>query len=149
MKAFLKLITPLFLFTLGWAPASVAQPGPKKKEQIEALRMGFLTQKLDLTGKEAQQFWPVYNEYQDKLEALRKTRKKELRAEPGTLDQITDQEAEQIIDAELQLKAKEVELNKTYFEKFKQVLPIKKVLKLMRAEEEFKRELLKQLKDKN
>jgi hypothetical protein len=53
------------------------------------------------------------------------------------------------VDAELQLKAKEVELNKTYFEKFKQVLPIKKVLKLMHAEEAFKKELLKQLKDKN
>jgi hypothetical protein len=62
---------------------------------------------------------------------------------------MTDQEAAQLVDAELQLKAKEVELNKTYFEKFKQVLPIKKVLKLMHAEEAFKKELLKQLKDKN
>ena len=111
--------------------------------------MAFITNKLELTGKEAQQFWPVYNEYQDKLEALRKTRKMEIRQESGKLETITDQEAEQIIEAELGLRAKEVELNKTYFAKFKQVLSAKKVLKLMRAEEEFKKELIKQLKDKN
>jgi Spy/CpxP family protein refolding chaperone len=149
MKKILQNIFILFFIFLVIPEQAPAQPGPKKKEQIEALRMGFITQKLELTGKEAQQFWPIYNEYQDKLEALRKTRRKELRAENGNLDQMTDQEAAQLVDAELQLKAKEVELNKTYFEKFKQVLPIKKVLKLMHAEEAFKKELLKQLKDKN
>jgi hypothetical protein len=30
-----------------------------------------LTQKLNLTTKEAQLFWPVYNEYLDKIEALK------------------------------------------------------------------------------
>lgn len=149
MKEFLKIFFILILLFSSGLPKATAQPGPKKKEQIEALRMGFLTQKLDLTGKEAQQFWPVYNEYQDKLEALRRTRKKELRQEPVSLDGLSEQEAAQIIDAELQLKTREVELNKTYYDKFRQVLPVLKVLKLMRAEEEFKRELLKQLKDKN
>lgn len=149
MKELLKItLSFLLLFSIGWQ-SGLAQPNPKKKEQIEALRMGFLTQKLELTGKEAQQFWPVYNEYQDKLEALRKSRKKELRQEINAGEPLTDQEASQIIDAELQLKAREVELNKIYYDKFKQILPVKKVLRLMRAEEEFKRELLKQLKDKN
>ena len=149
MKILKIITTAIFLFLLCSSQIIFAQPGGKKKEQIEALRMAFITNKLELTGKEAQQFWPVYNEYQDKLEALRKTRKMEIRQESGKLETITDQEAEQIIEAELGLRAKEVELNKTYFAKFKQVLSAKKVLKLMRAEEEFKKELIKQLKDKN
>ena len=149
MKILKIITTAIFLFLLCCSQIIFAQPGGKKKEQIEALRMAFITNKLELTGKEAQQFWPVYNEYQDKLEALRKTRKMEIRQESGKLETITDQEAEQIIEAELGLRAKEVELNKIDFAKFKQVLSAKKVLKLMRAEEEFKKELIKQLKDKN
>jgi Tfp pilus assembly protein PilZ len=37
-----------------------------KKETIESFKVAFITQKLNLTTKEAQLFWPVYNEYLDK-----------------------------------------------------------------------------------
>jgi hypothetical protein len=50
------------------------------------------------------------------------------------------------VSAELSLKQREYELYKEYFEKFKKVLPIKKVALLRRAEEEFKKELIKNIK---
>ena len=43
---------------------------------------------------------------------------------------------------------KEFEIYRDYYEKFKKVLPIKKVAKLRRAEEDFKKELLKQIQGK-
>ena len=36
-----------------------------KEEQIKTLRIGFITKSLNLTSQEAQQFWPIYNEYSD------------------------------------------------------------------------------------
>ena len=46
----------------------------ERKENIEAMKIGFLTKKLDLTPEEAQKFWPVYNQYSDKMKELRKRR---------------------------------------------------------------------------
>ena len=47
-------------------PTPPTPPEPPKKEKMEAMRVGFITQKLDLTSEEAQKFWPVYNEFQKK-----------------------------------------------------------------------------------
>jgi hypothetical protein len=62
---------------------------------------------------------------------------------------MTDQEAELFIDNETDFKVNEANLQKQYYTRFKQSLPIKKVALLIKAEDDFKRELLKQLKDKN
>ena len=42
----------------------------KKKEQIKAQKVAFITDKLQLTVEEAQQFWPVYNELDKKSEDI-------------------------------------------------------------------------------
>ena len=114
-----------------------------KKEKIEALRVAFITQKLNLTADESQKFWPVYNEYQDKLKALRK----EFRNQPTAFS--TDKEAQDYLDAELLLKQREFSLYKEYYDKIKKTIPVKKVAELRQAEEDFKKELLKQLQGKS
>lgn len=124
-----------------------AQTKTDKKEQIASFRVAFITKELNLSSKEAQLFWPVYNEYQDKLEALRTSRRKENKK--LSAETMTDQEAEQFIENETDFKVNEANLQKQYYTRFKQSLPVKKVAMLIKAEEDFKRELLKQLKDKN
>lgn len=141
----------LFLMLLMMILSAAAQPGKNpKRERIEALRVSFLTNRLELTPREAQSFWPLYNEYQDKLDLERKSRRlelKELKQKDGTT--ITEADANKLIDSELAFHAKEAVLMKQYYEQFRKVLPATKVVMLLRAEEEFKRELLKQLKDRN
>jgi hypothetical protein len=114
-----------------------------KREKIEALRVAFITQKLNFTADESQKFWPVYNEYQDKL----RTSRKEFRNQPNTF--VNDKDAQEYIDAELLLKQREFNLYKEYYEKIKKTIPIKKVAELRQAEEDFKKELLKQLQGKS
>jgi hypothetical protein len=121
--------------------ASFAQGG--KREKIEALRVAFITQQLNITADESQKFWPVYNEYQDKVKAARK----EFKAIPTTF--ATDKEAQDFLDAELLFKQRELSLYKEYYDKFKKILPLKKVALLRQAEEDFKKELLKQLQGKS
>ena len=60
------------------AAAVVAQPKmgdradlEKKKEKIEAIKVAYLTEELELTVAESQAFWPVYNERQNKEHELR------------------------------------------------------------------------------
>ena len=139
-------MTCLSILLLLLAISSHAQED--KREKIEAMKISFLTQKIDLSSKEAQVFWPIYNDYSDKLQALRKQKRKEQKSTRNDIDAMSDADVEQLIDTEIQLKIQEAELAKEYHSKYKQVIGAKKVAKLYRAEEDFKRELLKQLQNK-
>ena len=44
--------------------ANDAETLEKKKEKIEAMKVAYLTNELELTVEESQAFWPVYNELQ-------------------------------------------------------------------------------------
>ena len=142
MKLFNKYIYVfLFAFT---GMVALAQPG-SKKDKIEALRVNFIGQKVNFTSQEAQLFWPLYDEYNDKLDYVRKSFRQQF-VKTVDVTTMTDKEAEAFLNAELSLKQREYELYKEYFERFKKVLPIKKVALLRRAEEEFKKELIKNIK---
>ncbi len=117
-----------------------------KKDKIDALRAAFISKKVNFTPAESQAFWPLYNEMSDKLDAARKTFKLQYNLKTN-FDFATDKEAEAYLAAELNLKQKEFELYKEYYEKFKKILPVKKVSAVRRAEEDFKKELIKIVKE--
>ncbi|HZG01715.1 MAG TPA: Spy/CpxP family protein refolding chaperone, partial [Chitinophagales bacterium] len=119
-----------------------------RKEKIEALKIGFITQELDLTPDEAQKFWPVYNRYEDELKALRKSRKTEMMNMRLNIDSLSDAEVSKAIDNELSFQQQEVELRKKYVSEFRKVLPTKKVARLLRAEQQFKLKLLQEVRDR-
>jgi len=39
--------------------------------RLEALKIGYITKKLNLTPEEAQKFWPVYNQYAAEIKKVR------------------------------------------------------------------------------
>ncbi len=63
----------MFLFT-GLLLTAGAQDPPGKERigsRIEALKIAFLTNKLNLSTEEAQRFWPVYNQYTREIRQVR------------------------------------------------------------------------------
>src|ERR1035437_151533 len=120
----------------------------EKKENIEAQKVAFITKKVELTPEEAQQFWPVYNQYQGKLQELRKKRRQDIKEAKENFEAMTDKDVEQLVDDEIVFRQKELDIQKEFHSKFKTLLPIKKVAKLYQAEEQFKRYLLNELKDR-
>jgi hypothetical protein len=62
-------------------------------------------------------------------------------------DEMSDAEIEKAVDGEIAFRQAELDIQKKYHPQFKKVLPIRKVGRLYRAEEEFKRELLNKLQD--
>ncbi len=124
--------------------AALAQP-TSKRDKIEALRVSFINQKVDFTSQEAQLFWPLYNEYNDKMSLLKKTFRQQFKNNTA-IDFVTDKDAELYLLAELTTKQKELDLYKEYYDKFKKVMPIKKVALLRKAEDDFKKELIKNIK---
>jgi hypothetical protein len=122
-------------------------PTQKKKDMIEAQKVAYITQQLNLTPKESQAFWPVYNEYQNKLRELNKTHRSKMQLY-ATLENPTEKQAEEIVDAQIIHEQNMLDLKKAYLIQFKAALPEVKIVKLYKAEADFKKFLLKQLKEK-
>lgn len=120
-----------------------------RREKVEAMKIGYITQQLELTPEEAQRFWPVYNQYTEKERALRKTHRAENKEAAENIDKMSDKEIEAMVDNEIIYRQKDLDLQKEYHKQFKAVLPPRKVAKLYRAEEMFKRELVRKLQEGN
>lgn len=145
----LKLAIALLLFFITTVKAQPGDmPGEKGKEKIKAMKIGFLTERLNLSSDEATKFWPVYNGFQKETEDLRKNRKIERREAREEFDAMSDKDAEKLIDDEIAFRQRELDVVKKYHAQFKQVLPPKKVALLYKAEEDFKRELLERIRNR-
>jgi hypothetical protein len=63
-----------YIFTLLFFIGSfqlVTQAQQRDGERLEALKVAYLTKKLNLNTEEAKKFWPVYNEYMTDLKKVR------------------------------------------------------------------------------
>ena len=145
MKRIKLIALVVTLFYLG----SNAQPdgrkhGEQKDDKIQSMKIGFITQRLDLTPEESQKFWPVFNQFENEMKALRENRKDG----PPDIDSMNDKDVEKFVDDELVRRQKELDLLKKYQAQFKTVLPIRKVAKLYSAQEDFKRELIRRIQER-
>ena len=123
---------------------ALAQRQRGRSEEIEAYKIGFLTQKLELSAAEAKIFWPIYTAWQKEQTDLRKERMQKMISfrNIAEIDDLSDNEVQSLITNDFTLKQRELDLEKKYYFKLKSSLPIKTVGKFYRAQEAFKRELL-------
>jgi hypothetical protein len=127
----------------------MAQPGHNadRQEKIEAFKRTYITMKLDLNTEEAEKFWPVYNEYQDALQQLRKEHAPPMEGAKMPED-MTEEELEALLQDFFDVEQQRLDLRFEYTEKFREVLPLVKVVKLGMVEGEFKRELMEKFSEK-
>lgn len=145
----MKRIILIYVLVLGLAVSLKAQQPPppqppQDKGKIDALKVAFITKRLDLSPDEAERFWPVYNKYEDEKDAIRESTIGQYKEDKKPIDNMSDADAEKMINDFIAFRSKDLDLMKKYVLEFKKVLPIKKVAKLVTAEEHFKKMLLKQ-----
>jgi len=121
----------------------------ERMNNLRAQKIAFITQRMNLTPDEAQVFWPIYNELSQKKDALNKRRKEITFELKNNKDNYSDAEKEKLADEYINLKLKDANLDLEYYEKFKKVLSIEKVLRLFQAELAFKGYLLNKIKHQN
>lgn len=131
---FLSLLVILANFS------ATAQPG-ERKEKMEAFRVAFFTEKLNLTPEEAKNFWPIMDEYRDARQKLHGQL-----YDDKDIDSMTDAEVEQFINRSVEFDQKELDLKKDFLFKMRKVLPARKVARLQGIERDFKEELLKKIR---
>jgi len=117
-------------------------------EKIKSLKVAFITEKLDLSSKEAEAFWPVYNDYEEKRNALRKKERTQIRSKLKNSDELSENESKDLLEKYLRFEEEEEELDKAFLNDVNKVISAKKTLLLLRSEHEFKRQLIQQYRKK-
>src|SRR4051812_46823678 len=110
----------IILFLLALSPNVIAQDespdpqpvDPKVREKMEAARIALITNRLGLTPEQAEKFWPVYREFAQKRQEIRKEFRQAQRGlDPSNPD---PKKQEALVNLGLQLKQKELNLEKDY-----------------------------------
>lgn len=113
-------------------------------DKLKALKVAYLTEHLNLTQSEAQQFWPIYNAFEEKEREFRRNHfmeRKNLEWED-----LTEEDAQKLIDDFTRKENEMHQHRQKFIDDLRKVLPAKKIILLKKAEEDFKREILEQYK---
>ncbi|MEX0288594.1 MAG: hypothetical protein AB3N14_05745 [Flavobacteriaceae bacterium] len=124
---------------------SQQRPG---REKIKTLKVAFITERLNLSSKEAQTFWPVYNEHEEKIAAMQQRERKEIRSKMRDFNSLSESEARSLLNQLIELQTEKHQLNIAYIKKMSDIISPKKTFLLIKAEEDFKKRLLRQIQQR-
>ncbi len=138
----LRMIVFSLLF-ISFSFSSMAQRGAAKRERIQALKVAFITEELQLTSEQAKVFWPVYDQLEEELSALRRQSNRQ-----PDLSAASDKEIENWVLNKLDLEAQQAALKKTYIGRFKEIITWQQIATLLQVEKRFKKELLQRIQER-
>lgn len=145
MKKYYYILLLCLLFTGFTADAQRNRPKPG---QVEAQKTAFITNALDLSSEEAQQFWPIYNASEKRMESIRKEQRQALMKVRLNGGSMSDSDANELLDNITLWEQSTLDERKRLVNELKGVVSPQKILKLKRAEEEFKRRLLQAMQNR-
>jgi len=147
MSKFLSFLSILLLYTsLVVAQGHKRNISPEMRAKFEAQKISYITQQLDLSPKDAQQFWPLYNEMQKKNQAIHDEFRQLFKSLKKDSLNLSESELSRISDRIADLKVEEAKMEREYHYKFKKVITAKQILDLHLAERQFQGMLIRKLK---
>ena len=131
---------------------ATAQPQPNKtdwQERMQSGKIAFLTMEIGLTTEEAQKFWPIYNSVnEEETKATYNTLTSYMELEKAISENKSDKEISRCLEKYLEAMERQNELRTESVEKYKKILPEKKVAKIFVAEEKYRRQHIRMLQQR-
>lgn len=150
----IKYIALTLLILSGLTHAWAQEPEPelppqmdeKTRERVEAARISLISNRLGLTPEQAEKFWPVYREFAVKRAEMRQEFR---RAQDGIDPKNPDPaKQEQLVNLGLQIKQRELDLEKDYSGRILRVISAQQMISLRKAEMDFRQMILNQLQQR-
>jgi hypothetical protein len=123
----MKRLVIILGFLAGSVLTGSSQDTRGKDNKLEAIKIGYLTHKLNLSTDEAQKFWPLYRRYTDEI--------RQLKMKSGNLDEIS-------------LEEKVVNIRKKYKTEFTHAIPEERVNQFFKEDKEFSNIIRKELQER-
>ena len=141
MKKLLIFYLTFFIFQTGFS-----QRERLSREKVNAYKKLFLSDKLKLNPNIEIDFWKAYKSYEDSLYQLWDNNKNNFRKVADEMS-FSDSEYAQLINDYMDYEKKKVELRGQLISELKEVLSPRKTYELFRLEEDFRREMMKKLRE--
>ncbi|MDG2193923.1 MAG: hypothetical protein P8K77_03530 [Polaribacter sp.] len=138
----IAILTTVFLLFLG--SNIFSQERKEGRKRIKTLKISFITEKLDLTEKEAALFWPIYNKFEKKRMSLHHSERYELKKrieKLGGIDHLKESDAKAISKEILTIQKSLYQAHLDFHKEIKTVISYKKLIQLQMVEREFNKKL--------
>lgn len=109
--------------------------------ELRTYKHDYLVKELDLTKDQQREFFPLYDKMEDEVERI-SSETRALEAKADNKD-ASDLEIENAARTVFEQKRAEGQIEMTYFEKFKEILSPRQLLRLKNAERKFTQQLVK------
>ena len=93
-----------------------------------------IAETMELSSAESEVFWPLYNEFNEKLYTIQSKRVKIIKDFAENFETLSDEKADELMTSYMGVKQEIMNLNKQYYKKFKKILPAGKAAKYFQAE---------------
>ncbi len=134
----------ILLLLVGWMiPAAAQNRKPADPGKLIEKKLTFIRERLLLDDAQYKAFAPVFRHYENQRMELARQRRdlvKDLRKD--RLAQLSDADVSRRLDRILEIDEKMFMLKKEYYRQLKKILPPRKILALVRADNQFRRILL-------
>jgi hypothetical protein len=137
-----------FLVAMALIPITRLTAQNPNLDKLNSYKIAFFTKRLNLTSQEAEKFWPVYNDFQDKRNAIQIERQKLNRNVNQNELNMSEKEMIDAGDKIISLQVQEAALAQDYHKKFREILSPTKVVRLYQAENQYRQQLLIELKER-
>ncbi len=135
-KLFIGLVLVFFgtsLFAQGANDYLEVSRGVIKTEKKAAI-----AEAMQLTDAESQAFWPLYNEYNEKMYVINTDLFNTIKDYSEHYETMTDEKALELWANATKVETELLKLEKTYFKKFLKILPPTKTVRYFQAENKIK-----------
>jgi hypothetical protein len=103
-------------------------------DAIRANRKALVAASLNLTGDEGAKFWPLYDRYQQEINALGDRLVGVIQDYSSSFSTLSNDKAMKLMDEYLSIEAERVKVRRTYLDEFAKVLPGRKVARFYQIE---------------
>jgi hypothetical protein len=104
------------------------------REKIQADKKLVVAANMDLTESEAKTFWPIYQEYQNKLSKINERIGKIIVNYVENYQNMTNEIAQKLLKDSMTIEKERVALKELYLPKFQKALPAMKVARYIQIE---------------
>jgi len=128
------------ILSLAFGLLAITAISQTENDYLEIVRDVLKTEKkaaiadvMMLSEEESQPFWSLYNEFESALYEVHNKRINIIRDYADNYETMTDEKADELTNRMFKFEAELMKIEKTYYNKFKKIVPAGKAAKLMQA----------------
>jgi hypothetical protein len=142
MKKFILLI----MIVIGFGSYAQTPAQKEAKAKLEAARIAMITERLGLTPEQAQEFWPLYNEYAEQRRQIQNQFREQ--RQNMNVNEMSEEQRQEMIRGRMEMKQKQLNLESQYSEQLMQVISSRQLMALKKAEDDFKAMILRRIEQR-